>query len=89
MADDQIRARCAGGSDRVLGGGGKRQQHALLAQIGVDRRPRAPGTTRRAAAPPNRPRTGPKQRAPGTNTVVADPAPGMRRPHRLTRPTDS
>ena len=70
VADDQVR-QCGAAvrRDRVVGRGGQRQQHALLAEMFVDRHcTRRPGTTSRLAAPPNRPRTSPKQLAPGTNT---------------------
>ena len=51
---------------------------------------RAPGTTRREAAPPNRPRTSPKQRAPGTNTRSPTATPRRRRrPRRRGRPIRS
>ena len=49
---------------------------------------RAPGTTRCAAAPPKRPRTGPKQRAPGTKTRSPTVRPDLF-PARAMRPTDS
>ena len=77
-----------GAGDGVLRGRRQGEQHAALAQGLVDRQRRSPGTTTREAAPPNRPRTSPKQRAPGTKTR----SPTRREelgPASATRPTDS
>jgi hypothetical protein len=70
VADDQVgrHDRVRAPEARVVGRGGQRQQHAALAQRRRRFAGARAGTTSRDAAPPNRPRTGPKQRAPGTNT---------------------
>jgi hypothetical protein len=68
MADDQIGPLGVRRGERVIGGGGQRHQNALLAEIFINRGHPGAGQVTRDAEPPNRPRTSPKQLAPGTKT---------------------